>query len=75
MEMKETKRTVINDDPLHTKWEDDSNCYRLGQVVKYVGGDDMELATVKGLDTISGQLHYIVKNKDETLFKTTDDKL
>eukprot|EP00957_Ditylum_brightwellii_P075962 5774346-Ditylum_brightwellii.AAC.1 len=31
MEKRETKRTVINDKPLHTKWEDDSNTYKLGQ--------------------------------------------
>eukprot|EP00957_Ditylum_brightwellii_P137774 10503223-Ditylum_brightwellii.AAC.1 len=75
MEMRETKRTVINDEPLHTKWENDSICYKFGQVVKYVGGDTMELVTVERLDTISGQLHYIVKSKDGTLFQTTDDKL
>eukprot|EP00957_Ditylum_brightwellii_P089353 6803198-Ditylum_brightwellii.AAC.1 len=47
MEMKDTKRTVINDEPLHTEWEDDSNSYKLGQVVKYVGGDTIELVTVE----------------------------
>eukprot|EP00957_Ditylum_brightwellii_P062485 4742179-Ditylum_brightwellii.AAC.1 len=47
METRETKRQVINDEPLHIKWEDDSNSYKLGRVVKYVGGDAMELVTVE----------------------------
>eukprot|EP00957_Ditylum_brightwellii_P156749 11930753-Ditylum_brightwellii.AAC.1 len=63
MEMRETKRQVINDEPLYTKWEDDSNSYKLGQVAKYVGGDAMEL------DTISGQLHCIVKARMELYSK------
>eukprot|EP00957_Ditylum_brightwellii_P147265 11213784-Ditylum_brightwellii.AAC.1 len=73
--MKETKRQVINNEPLDTKREDDSNSYKLGQVMKYVGGDAMELVTVEELDIMSSQLHCIVKSKDETLFQTTDDKL
>eukprot|EP00957_Ditylum_brightwellii_P138015 10522037-Ditylum_brightwellii.AAC.1 len=31
MEARGDKKTVINDEPLNTKWEDDSNSYKLGQ--------------------------------------------